>query len=359
MKINKTYNIVQIIDTLDAGGAEKVLITLSNLLHKHKHKVTVITTLKKGIIADQLNNEIELKELNRKHKWHLKSMHQLVKWCKQADVVHVHSAHNLRFLFVASILFGLKKKIFFHEHFGNIDIDKSVHWHQKIIFPRVIFIAVSKSLYHWAIQCLKLKKENTFLLENIIIKQQIKPIAKTETATKQLVLVSNFRPPKHIEFAVDLMKALPENFHLTIIGQPANKEYVQSIKAKIDTEKIQHKITIQHHCNNIQALLNNFDIAIHTAKTESGPLVLIEYLAQQLPFIAFNTGEVVEQIKPTLSELIVTDFNTTNWVNKIYEILEVDRKNLQNKLTTTFEELYSEDTYYEKCIGIYTQILEK
>jgi glycosyltransferase involved in cell wall biosynthesis len=359
VQVNKTYHIVQIIDTLDAGGAEKVLITLSNLLFKHQHKVTVITTLSKGIIADQLLEGIELKELKRKHKWHLTSMKQLVSWCKQADVVHVHSAHNLRFLFVAAKIFGLKKKLFFHEHFGNIDIDKRVHWHQKIIFPSVVFIAVSKSLYNWALHNLKLKKENTFLLENIIIKQQFELSSQTKTSTKKLVLVSNFRPPKHIEFAVELMKILPDEFHLTIIGQPANVEYLQSIVMKITNDNLQHKITINHHCSNIQAELHNYDLALHTAKTESGPLVLIEYLAQQLPFITYNTGEVVEQIKPTLGELIVTDFNTSNWVSKIDEILNSDRRQLQNKLASTFEEFYSEDAYYEKCIGIYKQVLDK
>jgi len=355
---NNIYKIVQIIDVLDAGGAEKVLITLSNLLHKHGHKVTVITTVRKGIIANQLQEGIEIKELNRKHKWHLKSMQQLVQWCKHADIVHVHSAHNLRFLFVAAAFFGLRKKIFFHEHFGNIDVDKSVHWHQKIIFPKVVFIAVSKSLYQWALENLKLKKENTFLLENIIIKLPIEKIEKIDTDKKHLVMVSNFRPPKNIEFAIELMKFLPSHFHLTILGQPAYTEYLTSIINQIEENSLQHKVTIEHNCSNVQSILPKFDMAIHTANTESGPLALIEYMAQQIPFITYNTGEVVQQIKPHLGELVMNDFDISNWVKKLLAIIENDNSALKEKLKTTFEEFYSEEAYYEKCMAIYKTALK-
>jgi len=35
-------SVVQVIDMLSVGGAERVLVTLSNILHDHGHKVKVI-----------------------------------------------------------------------------------------------------------------------------------------------------------------------------------------------------------------------------------------------------------------------------------------------------------------------------
>ena len=135
---DKKYRIIQIIDTLEAGGAEKVLVTLSNIFFSKGHDVTVITTLQKGALANQLLSGIIVKSLERRSKWNLADMSRLVKWCRDADIIHVHSTHNLRYVYVASKFFFLNKRIFFHHHFGNIEIDTSVHWNQRLVYPSKI-----------------------------------------------------------------------------------------------------------------------------------------------------------------------------------------------------------------------------
>src|SRR5207249_7453700 len=127
---------------------------------------------------------------------------------------------------------------------------------------------------------------------------------KKSNTVNHLLLVSNFRPTKNIEFALGLFKQLKKdnesNYHFTVIGQIADEPYFKKIKDEIAKNELEQDITILTDCTNIQPLLNRFHLAIHTAKSESGPLVLIEYMAQGLPFIAYNTGEVVEEIKNKL-----------------------------------------------------------
>jgi len=353
----KKYSIVHVIDTLEAGGAERVLVTLCNIFFERGHEVCVIATLDKGPLAAQFLAGIEVKELKRKSKWNLGDMKQLVAWCKPYDIVQVHSSHNLRYLFLAAKLFGLGKKIFFHEHFGNIDIDDSVSWHQQLIYPSVNLIAVSNSLYNWAIDKAKLNPKHVFVLPNTVPKLHVEQPFVGGNDVKQLVLVGNFRKAKNILFAVELMGALVKKrkVQLTIIGQKNDAAYYESVKEKIAVLGLGDNIKLLHECNEVQQLLHQFDMAIHTANTESGPLVLIEYMAQQIPFLTYDTGEVVQQVKGDLPEFVMDNFNVDDWVARIETILSNERIAFAERLDKAFSKHYSSASYYNQCMSIYRQ----
>ena len=356
---DRKYSIVQIIDTLEAGGAEKVLVTLSNILFNHGHPVTVITTLQKGSLTSQLNQGIEIKELNRKSKWNLSDMRKLVQWCKPFDIIHVHSSHNLRYVYLAAKIFYLNKPIFFHHHYGNIETDTSLKWHDKIFMSSTILIAVSRKIYDWAIHRLKMEQQTVFLLPNIVTKPILQD-KKNKKETTQIVLVSNFRKQKNITYAIDLMNVLKSqmNVHLTIIGQRADEYYCNSIKEKIQSLQLNDCISIQHDITNIDAVLQQYDLAIHTATSESGPLVLIEYMAAGLPFLSYQTGEVVHQIKNELPECIINNFETDEWIKKIVQLLQINTEQLSQRLQNIYAKYYSEEAYYTSCIKIYEKGLQ-
>jgi len=357
----RKYTIVHIIDTLDAGGAERVLVTLCNLFHSKGHKVAVITTLRKGILADQLAPGIEVKELQRSSKWSLGAMARLVEWCKPFNVVHIHSSHNLRFVFLAAKLFYLRKQLFFHEHFGSIEIDERVHWHQKLIYPSITLIAVSRKIYDWALEKAKLSTEKVFLLPNSVPQSHIIYPQKQRSQLLKLLMVANFRPAKHMEFALKLVQALKQQqqVQLTLVGQPANKEYYAAIKEQIDVLQLNDVVSIRTDCTNVQDIMYEFDAAIHTAKSESGPLVLIEYMAQGLPFLTYKTGEVVYQIEEALPFCVIDNFEVDRWIQQLQALLQMPVTPLREQLYHQYNLHYSEEQYYQACLNIYQQTLEK
>lgn len=359
---NRKLSVVQITDQLNVGGAERVLVTLTNLLYKNGHKVTVLTTVARGPLALQLNKKIPVIDLQRKWKWNPVKMLQLIKAIKTFDIIHVHSSYNLRYVYLASKLFGLRKPIFFHEHFGDIETIKNVSWHQRLIYPKTILIAVSRSLEQWALCNVKMDSKRVFLLPNTVKAVPPDEVKKGSASNViNLVLVANIRPAKNIEFAITLLKELNAKnlFHLTIIGKPADQVYFKKLQQKIAQLQLTAQVNLIFDTDEIQPLLHQFDLGIHTAKSESGPLVLIEYMAQGLPFITFNTGEVVQQIKTELPELIVYDFNTAAWIEKIYSLLDDNnRSSIKEKMRAVFKSCYSENAYYNRCIQIYTEGLQ-
>ncbi len=360
---NRKFKVVQITDRLNIGGAERVVVTLSNLLQQNGHSVKVITTVNPGPLADQLHKDILQINLNRKWKWNPVTMRHLINEVKDYDVIHVHSSYNLRYLYLAAKLFRLGKTIFFHEHFGDIDIDPSVHWNQRLIYPSVIFIGVSRQHVEWALQKLGLPKQKVFLLPNTVLRTSPLHQVKEINMTKQILLVSNFRPTKNIEFAVELLRRLKndssQDYHLTIIGQVADKPYYKKIKTLTTENDLQQNITILTDCTDIQPLLHQFDFALQTSKSESGPLVLIEYMAQGLPFITYNTGEVVEEIKNKLPLLVINSFDKDEWLTRIQTLLSLPLDDLSNKLINIYDHYFSGEVYYNKVIEIYESVLYK
>ncbi len=351
--------VLQVIDTLNIGGAEKVLVTLSNIQFRKGIEVTVLTTLNPGVLATQLNQGIPLISLKRGWKFNPYTMYRFVVIASKFDIIHVHSAHNLRYVYLATKLWRLKTRLVFHEHFGNIEIDKSIKWHHKWILPHVTLIGVSEQICDWAVRNVRLPQTQVHLLCNIIKEIPIKRRNKLPSEITNLMVCSNIRRTKHIEFAIQVFKSYFKNHpaHLTIIGQVVDTDYFKEIKQMILENDLEDCIDFEFECNDIQPILWQYDIALHTPVSESGPLVLIEYLAQGLPFVSYKTGEITRMIESSFPEFILDTFMVEDWVKAIQMILQGDQRNKFRSMRAYYESNFSEETYFQNCQSIYQSAL--
>ncbi len=358
--MQRKLSVVHVIDILNAGGAERVVITLANLFAQHGHKVKVICTVSPGVLFSELDNNVKKISLNRKWKYNPATMYKLISQVKSYDIIHVHSVHNLRYYKTASALFFFNRKIVYHEHHGgdrSNDMPPPLH---QLLFKNVRYIAVSKNLMEWALYKLNLGRRDLFLLPNIIIKNESNSaLAKPSTPIK-LVVVSNILPRKNIAFTVELLKHLNNSFggkyHLDIIGKIWDENYYSGVMQLIQQYQLQPNIKWITDCKNVQPLLPNYHLALHTALSESGPLVLIEYLSQQLPFITFKTGQVAEQITSFLPGFVEETFIVKRWIEKIERILNEDKPEIQNKMKFVFETQFSSEKYYQDCLLMYQSL---
>lgn len=351
--------VLQVIDQLNVGGAERVLVDLSNILHQHGEKITVLTLVRPGKLASQLNPNIQVIDLHRQFRFSLYKMFQLNRICRQFDVVHVHLRYNFRYVALAKYLFGGKFKLLLHDHFGDIENDKSIPFGLKFFLHRnPWFTGVSQPLVDWAVQYVGLGTERVFLLPNIIVRKELNHRRKPEASIVRIVLVSNFREAKNHVFACRLLATLRSslNFTATFIGQVIDEKFMNSIYEEISNNKLDDVVTVIHDCTDVQSEIGTFDLAIHTAYQESGPLVLIEYLAQQLPFVAYKTGEVSTQIESVIPEFFLNHFRVEQWVERIKTVLYQPRQYTKS-MQEAFDSLYSDKVYYSKCISIYSQMI--
>jgi glycosyltransferase involved in cell wall biosynthesis len=107
-----------------------------------------------------------------------------------------------------------------------------------------------------------------------------------------VVIVGGIRPPKGIENllqAIELVTTLQEAQYIWI-GNVQDKQYLDSTLASFPiATKCVRWVGARADAF---ALLAQADLAVLPSHSESGPLVLIEYMLTGLPFVAFQTGEV-------------------------------------------------------------------
>lgn len=351
------YSIVHVIDILQAGGAERVLITQAALFASKGHRVAVIATVSRGKLADQIPAKVQLHVLNRKWKYNPYKILQLYTLLRQYEVIHIHSYHNFRYAQLAMKIPGIRGKIFYQEHHGGYNAETPASIEQKRLLRPVNFIAVSQNIAAWARLQVGIPVEKIALMPNIVLKEETRARENKDEDITQLLITANFTPNKNILFALELLhiarQKTTRNLHLTIVGNLNNPAYYRQVLQYIEQNNLSQVVTVRNDITNIQQLLPQFDFALHCSTFESGPLVLIEYMAQRLPFLTSNTGQVVQQIQEDLPELIMNETNAQHWCNRLIEMLQTDKKILQKKMNDCFYKYYSPDQYYHMCLNIY------
>lgn len=344
--------VLHVIDQLNPGGAERVCIDLANIFSGRGHTVGILVLLYESKLDSSIELGIKTHYLRRKSKWNILNYFEFARICKRYDIVHIHMRHVYRYVMIAKILCRIKSKFVFQDHFGDIQKDGSIPLFYKSLFKPRFYIGVSKTLTNWAINKLKIKSDHVFLLSNIIRKYSSLK-AEVHTNQRDLVIVSNIRPTKNIEFAIQISAAT--NLKLDIIGQLVDKEYHNKLVDQIASLGITENISFVHDCYAVQSHLGKYRLAIHTATSETGPLVLMEYLAQGLNFLAYRTGEVAEILNAKFPNFFMDSFSVQSWKVRVEELISAPIA--QKRLTSLFESEYGEDKYYTLCLEIYKKIL--
>ncbi len=346
--------VLQVIDALDVGGAERILVMLSNLLYKNGQDVTVLVLTRKGELAAQLHPDIKILELNRTKRFDKVKMKELGEIMTKFQIVHAHLKHNFRYVALVKKRFGIKGlKIVFHDHSHNLGVSKlsakyAKDWLFKNMLKPKYYIGVSPENCAWAQNDLGVNEERCFLLENVVEREQI---SEKNRNRQGMVVVSNITPVKNIAFAVQLAKRL--NDTLTVYGRVNDPVYFEELQDEIAKLNMTKKVLFIHDCNNVQRELYNYKIGIHTSHKETGPLVLIEFMAQGLPFVSHATGAVFEKLREVLPLAFVTGFDEEIWVRNISEMQQFPSSTIEK----LYLEHYSSKNYYDQCLAIYQTIL--
>jgi len=339
--------ILQVIDTLNIGGAERVFVDMSNILLENSQKIEVLFLLECGVLKPELNQNIKIHELNRSKKWSLKKMKECGEVLKTFDIIHCHFRHVYRYISLVNTIFPFKGKVILHDHYGAIDVDQKIPFLFSTFFQPNYYIGVSKTLTLWAEKKLSIPTKNVFLLENIIIKNDVE--LKKER-NYDFILVSNIKPVKNNIFAVKLAQKMDKS--LLLVGQNQDSNYFTKIN-NATTEKI----TINSTISNAQSVMYWADFGLHTSISETGPLVLIEYLAKKLPFLAFETGEVAKTLKNYFPLYFIDNFDLEQWQERINKIKEMPVD--YAKFDLVFEKEFGSKNYCQKLKAIYLCILNK
>lgn len=352
--------ILQVINTLESGGAENIFIDLCNLLYKNNFKVSALFLRNEGPLSNKLLLGLEKISLNRKLRWSLLSIFKFLVISKNYDIIHIHSRHSLLWVSIALLFYPFNNvKIVFHDHYG---LDEKIPWWFHFIKNNIgEYIGVSKNLRDWAINDCGLNHNHCHVISNfryLEVKNKLPKRFKNKII--KLVHVANILRNKNLEHSLSLLKTLNKEYKitLTIFGKPIDKEYLRELKLMIANLKINKKVEFIHNENDIPSRLVDFDIGLCSSYAESGPLVLLEYINSGMPFISIKRGEIPNILKPKYSDFILENFDMDIWLKAFKKIISLNYESFGMKLQLNYKKYFGYDKYLEKINSVYQKAME-
>lgn len=354
--------VLQIIDSLNPGGAEMMAVNIANGLSISDNVISYIcTTREEGLLKEKISKNVNYIFLNKKSALDIKSIKKLYNFIKKEDITIIHAHSSSFFIGYLIKLLIPKLKLIWHDHYGKSnELGNRKYKVLRIASEKFdSSIAVNKLLKEWANQYLKNKK--TYLLSNFAILTENKRENKTTlkgVSGKRIVCLANFRPQKdHLNLlnAFKNVVSKHSDWTLHLVGLDLKDDYSKSITNYIQQHQLTDTVYTYHDKTDILNILKQSTIGVLASKSEGLPVTLLEYGLAKLAVITTDVGDCSKVIKNNLNGFVVPSKNATQLALKINELIEDDV--LKDKFgENLFEEVqknYSEEAYLKKLLAVY------
>lgn len=353
---------LQIIDSLEAGGAERMSVNIANLLAIKGHESILVVTRNSGKMAKFLNSRVQLVVLGKRHSVDFRAFKKLLDLVKthQPDVVHVHATSA----FWGAGLKVFSKhpfRLFWHDHYGESEeLDqrdpKLLKW-ISAQFDGVL--AVNDDLKKWARNTLSFPKEKVVFLRNF---PMLQPNNSPKNELFTIIQVANLRPQKDHQTALEafaLLKNEGKTFQVYWAGNLSEEDHVQELENSIQELGLEETVHILGEVSFIGEYLQKSNLGLLTSRSEGLPVALLEYGAAGLPVVCTDVGQCSEVVKSSDYGILLppnSPEQIAEGINYYMENPEEAKKageNLRRVVTQDFgAEIFYED--YMKFIGNFT-----
>jgi glycosyltransferase involved in cell wall biosynthesis len=350
--------ILQIIDSLEAGGAERMAVNYANVLAVTINFSGLVTTRKEGPLLNQVNNKVSYLCLNKKGTIDLKAISKLRKFVikNKVELIHAHST-SFFLAFLLKLSFP-SVKLIWHDHYGDSEfLSQRPSFALRITLPFFDgIIAVNQNLKLWAEQNMHFKNviylpnfpsEENEVLEHTVLKG---------IDGKRIVSLANLRLQKNhfllLEVAKKVQLSHPEwTFHL--VGKDFEDDYSRQIKNLILEYNLENNVFIYGSKQDIATILEQSKIAILTSQSEGLPVALLEYGLYGKPIVVTNVGEIPLLIKDGVNGFMVETGNTELFYDSLVKLIENEilQDDLGKALQQTIVDNYSEQTVIKQYLA--------
>ncbi len=357
--------IVQLIDSLEPGGAEKMAVTIANELANNIEFSGIVTTRKLGKLHKFIAKNVEYFHVNKKCTFDIRAIQKFRRYLKKNKVqlVHVHGTSAL-FAVLTKCIYP-KVKIIWHDHNGNRD---------KIGFKNLLYKLLS--LFFAAIIVVNEVQLNFikkyFLAKKVVLLPNFISFENSDLLQtklhgedhKRIVMLANLREPKNhiLMFKAFLAsKIYEENWSLHLIGKDNKDEYSQLLKEFIAINKLENSIFIYGSCFDVDAILNQASVGVLTSTHEGFPVSLLEYGKHKLGVIASNVGFCPKLIENDFSGYIFENNNALDLELKIKNITQDTSKRalFSSNLHQHIKNNFSSEVIVNHLLNLYSENIEK
>ncbi|MDC1197833.1 glycosyltransferase [Algibacter sp.] len=325
--------VLQLIDSLEGGGTERVAVNLANALSLNKERTFLCTTRKEGPLKESLFNDVEYLFLDKRNVFDVGAIKRLSHFVKANDIQIIH-AHSSSFFLATIVKFlNYNISIIWHDHYGNSAFLEKRKFRILKFCSRYFshIFSVNKSLEVWAHENLKIK--NITYLPNVAVLNEDTKITSLEGILgKRIICLANLRSQKDHFTLINAFKSTVDLFPewtLHCVGKDFNDKYSKEVKSKIEELHLEKSVFLYDSKPDVAYFLKQCEIGVLSSKSEGLPIALLEYGLSNLAVIATKVGECETVISNDNNGLLIEPCNA----NQLGRALRIYLENMELRIT--------------------------
>ena len=379
-------NIIQIIPSLNKGGAERLVIDICSHLSQISGVRVKLVLLRDEIQYDLDRKEFDIDVVNvnlkcslwKKNRVNVSGLQKIFNDFLP-DIIHTHLFESE---LISRFCYCPNAKWFSHCHDNMIQFEYPklnnflskktiVNLYEKNILLKnykrnggTTFIAISEHSQKYFLQNQKLFDvillKNAINIKNFYPPDDAKIIETSREKEINIINVGSFVTKKNQIFLIDIaceLEKLGVNARIHFLGDGLLKNVIRD---KCIESKLNSKFIFHGNVEDVQTYLWNADIYVHTAKYEPFGLVLLEAMAAKIPIISLNGLGNKDIITDNINGYLLQEENPEYFAKKIIEVY-------QNKINrdriilnaSNFVEEYDISKYCQKLISMYKSQLDQ
>jgi len=358
--------VLQLIDSLDTGGAERMSVNLANALSDEVDGSYLCATRAEGLLKASINPEVSYLFLKKRSVFDLAALYRFYRLVSKEQISIIHTHSSSFFLGTLTKLMYPKVKLIWHDHYGNSELLTKRPY--KILrfcsrFFDMVF-CVNTALVTW--NRIHLKTPHIEFLSNFVLPS--KTINKTSELNgrtgKRILCLANLRPQKdHLSLLKAFRKvhSLFPEWTLHLVGKDFNDGYSNQIKQYISKEHMDASVFLYGSKSDTEYIISQCDIGVLSSISEGLPLSLIEYGFGGLAVVATDVGDCRRVIKDYSVGKLVKPNDTEAMSDCLVSYIEdaVHRKDIGHNLKVFVQDYFSKEAIIKSLILNYKKVLSR
>ena len=298
--------VLHIINSLETGGAEKLVLDTVPLLVKRGHTVNVLLLNGKETPFFKSLTVLGCCEIFVLGKSYYNPFYILAigKYLSEYDIVHAHLFPTQYFSAFAKLFFSVKTKLVFTEHSTtNTRLAKPIFKSlERFIYRQYNkVICITSNVKEVLVDKLSIPSDTLCIIENGIKLDDIQMATsrhRSEFGYQKddvlLIMVAGFRKEKDQDTVIKALQLLPANYHLILVGDGERRNELMNLVGRLN---VLERVRFLGARSDVPRILKLANIAVLSSHWEGFGLAAAEAMAAGIPVVASNVpglGQVVE-----------------------------------------------------------------
>lgn len=367
---------LQIIPTLQKGGAERLCLDICNTLQKKEtHQVQLINFHSKNdypFLTENIDRRIIpsifIPSLTGKNRVELGALQKAID-SFQPDVIHVHLFESL--IAVSQLTHNAHLIVHFHDNmvqFENFSWKtlfnkrRFTNFFERRIVLRGLkrhkgtYLGISADTFNYMSRVLPRACRKVKLLNGIDTQRFLRPkkTAEPNNELVELTMIGSLVEKKGQALAIETIAVLKKrgiNVVLHLLGEGPKLEELKKLSKELAVEEL---IRFHGNVDRPEEFLWKSTLYLHTAKYEPLGLVLLEAMAAGLPVVCADGRGNRDLMKDGENGFLIYSRNPEELADKIQYLLESDEvRERMGNYAQNFAKAYDIHNYVDRLLEVY------